>query len=419
MLGSIAVANALERKRPFGSITEQQYAPRAWARTKLPLMGLTLAGDGFWSGRFWERSGRSTYRRADCESTRVSGSRLAFHYHPGLRPAPVARASQLRTVSAWGEPLQADLARLRVGAGSVGALVAEALARTGVQQLRLIDFDTVKTHNLDRLLHARQLDARLARSKVETLQRGLLASATAGEPLIEARADSLVEERGFAAALDCDVLFSCVDRPWPRAALNLIAYAHQIPVIDGGIRVTVRDSRLRSADWKAHVVGPGRRCLECLGQFDPAFVAMDRQGDLDDPSYIHGLPAQHSLRASENVFAFSMAVGALEVLQLLRSLIAPGGRSDVGSQHHSFTRGQTTLEERDCEPTCWYSTRYLSRGDQAGLKVTGRHAAAEAERAARRVQARRLPMRVAHFLDGRQGWLERAASRLVRAGQSG
>lgn len=67
------------------------------------------------------------------------------------------------------------LARLRVGvvgAGSVGALVAEALARTGVQHIRLIDFDSVETVNRDRLLHTSGIDVYLARSKVETLARG-------------------------------------------------------------------------------------------------------------------------------------------------------------------------------------------------------------------------------------------------------
>lgn len=64
----------------------------------------------------------------------------------------------------------------------MGAIVAEALARIGIQHLLLLDFDTVKKVNLDRLLHARKRDVFLARSKVETLRRALLNSATAASP---------------------------------------------------------------------------------------------------------------------------------------------------------------------------------------------------------------------------------------------
>nr|WP_306416086.1 ThiF family adenylyltransferase [Streptomyces sp. Alain-F2R5] len=60
------------------------------------------------------------------------------------------------------------MARLHVGVvgcGSVGMLVVEALARTGIQRLSLFDFDTVEELNLDRLLHATLHDVRLHRAK--------------------------------------------------------------------------------------------------------------------------------------------------------------------------------------------------------------------------------------------------------------
>jgi ThiF family len=362
--------------------TESIYAPRALAMTRLPLLGMTIAGDEKWSARFWERAGRGDYRRRECETVRTIGERLAVSFHPELRPAPGFRESLHRTISAWGQPVQNDLARLRigiVGLGNVGAIVAEALARSGVQHIRLIDFDSIKLHNLDRILHATEHDVRLARSKVELLARALRRSATAARPIIEALELSVVEEDGFRAALDCDVLFSCVDRPWPRAVLNLIAYAHGIPVVDGGIRVTVEHERMASADWKAHVAAPGRRCLQCLEQYQAAFVSVERQGDLDDPSYIAGLPANSTLLANENVFAFGLGAGSLEVLHLIVMLVAPGDVSDLGSQHYNIKTGKIDIGTRDCEANCLYSNQYLTLGDQVPIDPRGAHAAASRE----------------------------------------
>jgi molybdopterin-synthase adenylyltransferase len=366
--------------------TENIYAPRALAMTELPLLGLTLAGDQFWSARAWEKVDRGTYERRDCESVRVVGERLQMSFHPTLRPAPGFRESLTRTISAWGEAAQADLARLHVGIvglGNVGALVAEALVRSGVEWLTLIDFDTVKTVNLDRLLNATERDAELARSKVEVASDSLVEHATAAHPRIDTYEWSVVEQEGFRAALDCDVLFSCVDRPWARAVLNFAAYAHLIPVVDGGIRVRTKDGEMRSADWKAHVAIPGRRCLECLEQFNPAHVTLERQGDLDDPTYIDSLPDDHGLRSNENVFAFGMAAASLELMQLLQMVVAPGGVSDVGSQHYNFKTGKIDIEERGCNPGCPYSEQLVALGEDAFFSPLGKHPVAEEERAAR------------------------------------
>lgn len=382
---------------------ERGYAAQAAAVTGLPFLGMTLAGDGSWSARFWERVGRGEYEKRGCETVRVAGDRLMVTYDERRRPAPGFRPELERTVSAWGPEAQADLARLKmgvVGAGSVGALVAEALARTGIGDLLLLDFDTVKVVNLDRLLHARRRDAALARSKVETLKRALSNSATASSPRIEALELSVVEKEGFRAALDCDVLFSCVDRPWPRAALNLIAYSHLIPVIDGGIKVaTSGGQRLTAADWKAHVAAPGRRCLECLGQYDSGLVAAERDGLLDDPSYVEGLPPDHPIRVNQNVFAFSMGAASLEILQLLSMVVAPGDLADTGAQNYHFVTGDLDVDDRGCQPGCLYSGNLLSAADGSGIPVAGRHLAAERERQSRARKAGEPKIRVARLLD--------------------
>src|SRR5207248_3299526 len=122
---------------------EEGHAAASKGATGLPLVGLTLGADGAWSARFWEKMAPRTYVRRWCASVRVVGDRLGMTFHDGLAPPPPILEEWNRTVSAWGEQVQADLARMHVGvvgAGSVGAIVAEALARTGIGRITLIDF---------------------------------------------------------------------------------------------------------------------------------------------------------------------------------------------------------------------------------------------------------------------------------------
>jgi hypothetical protein len=364
---------------------EQGNAGQMLAATGLPLVGLTIGTDGALSARFWIRAGAREYRRQWCESVRVIGEQFQITFHEEQRPAPSPGESQRRTVSAWGPETQSRLARLRigiVGAGSVGSIVAEELARTGIANVRLIDFDAIEEHNLDRLLHASH--EHIGQAKVAVLAPALAKSTTAAQPEIEPLELSVCEQAGFAEALDCDILFSCVDRPWPRKVLNVIAYAHLIPVIDGGIRVSAPNGHLKRAAWKTLTAAPGRICLECSDQFDPADVVLERDGLLDDPHYIETLPADHHLRARENVFAFSTTLASLEVMQMLAMVVAPHGISNPGVQTYHFVSGDLDRDDaRACEPNCRYSTVHVARGDNVEPGIVEAHTVAEGARAAR------------------------------------
>jgi hypothetical protein len=374
------------------------------AITGKPLVGLTIAGDGALSARWWEREMARTYSRRDCQSVRVAGDQFRITFNPQLWPPAKSGPTQVRTVSAWGEGLQADIGRLRVavvGAGSVGCIVAEVLARTGIGELVLIDFDSVEAINLDRLLFADERDVRLARSKVEVLSRALRRSATNPEFKVTPLDLSVVEPDGFDALASCDLAFSCVDRPWARHVLNYVASAHLIPVVDGGVAVDAKGDRLRRAQWKAHMVAPGRRCLRCLGQYDLGLVDLERRGDLDDPAYISGLPEGHVLRARENVIAFSAALASLEVLQLLTAMIAPSGLANAGAQTYHFVGARLDSQITGCDPDCPFGARLHGLGDDAPFAVTGVHGVADGERLARSVRQRALGVRVRRWLDRR------------------
>lgn len=305
--------------------TEADYERVARAYTTMPLLGMTLAGrDDGWSARFWFDRSAPTW----AESVRRVSDKLTVTWNDRLRPAPSATRSQRRTVSAWGEHAQASIARLRVlvvGVGSVGLDVAQRLAATGLLTVGVLDFDTVEDLNLDRMIGATRLDAALGRAKTAVAARLMTSAATADHFTPVVHELNVTDPSGLTAALDYDVIFSCVDRPWPRAVLNLTAYADLIPVIDGGIALdTFADGRLRSGVWRAHSLVPGRPCMVCLGQLDLGEVALDKQGLLDDPTYIARSGRQAP--ASQNVAALSASVSAALLAQFVSLVAHPGGR---------------------------------------------------------------------------------------------
>jgi hypothetical protein len=376
---------------------ERSYAHLVHAITGQSLIGMTLAGgDGAWAARVWTEDGTS----ADCESVRVVGDRLKVTWHDDLRPVPVLHPSQARTVSGWGETTQADLARLRVlvvGVGSVGLDVALRLAATGIEHVAVMDFDTVEIVNLDRLVGANRLDAKLQRSKIEVAARLLRRTATARRSEIAAHDLSICEPSGHDIALDYDVIFSCVDRPWPRAVLNTLAYADLIPVIDGGIGIDpFPDGQgMRSATWRTHVLRPGRPCLACNKQLDLGRVQADRTGALDDPAYIKQA-ARPLGPTNQNVAALSSSVSAGLLAQFVSLAVAPGGQGDPGPLRYSLASHvlEHLLDYPDYQSkgNCHFETA-TAIGD-GRLPLTGVHELADRHRAQRRTAQRSFTSRL-------------------------
>lgn len=303
---------------------ENSYARLVEQVTGLPLVGLTLAGDTTWSARTWT-NGRLEW----VGSVRRVGTTLAVSWNDELVPPARLEASQARTISAWGDERQRDIARLRVlvvGAGSVALDVIQRLAATGIVEIGIMDFDRVQVVNRDRMIGASRRDVRLRRRKVDVAARLARLATTADGFKANRHHMSICSPEGLAAALDYDVIFSCVDRPWPRAVLNSIAYADLIPVIDGGIAIdTFETGGMRGATRRTQAVTPGIACLACSGQINMQDVTLEMSGDLDDPEYIKRT-GREPVSGRPNVAALCAGVSASQ-LELFVSLVAhPAGR---------------------------------------------------------------------------------------------
>lgn len=363
---------------------ESGHAGQAVAQTGLPMIGLTMAGGSRgYSARRWIRTAPRTWVPQRADSVRVIGDQMLVSRPPA--PTQFDVAYQRRTIDSWGEETQTALGSLRVavvGAGSVGSQIVEALARTGFGHVLVLDYDTVEEHNLDRILNATLKDAQESRLKAEVAARAAQAHATHPR-FVAAYTDlSAIEADGIALLKDCDLIFSCVDRPAGRQSLNALAYAHLIPVVDGGVLVRPGRTRMLGAEWRAHVAAPGRKCMACLKQFDPGLVQADRDGLLDNPTYLAGLPADHVVNRNQNVFAFSAAAAAEQVLAALRMIVAPAGFADVGPQTFHFTTGTVDRDESNCCDGC-LAPIMIAAGDVGARPIAARHVAAESARMAR------------------------------------
>lgn len=320
--------------------------------TGLPLVGLTVGTDGAWSARFWTWDGQR-FNLSWCTKVRVVGRRLSITFNDDAMPPPRRRSILSRTFDTWGQACQSNLARLKigvVGVGSVGCMVAETLAKVGIENLVLIDPDRVETHNLDRLLYARTKD--VGTYKVELVSRHLRHSATAERFNVQTVKNPIQDEKSYAAALDCDLIFSAVDRPLPKDLLNHISYAHCIPVISGGVFVdTKTDGTLGQAAWGVSTVGPGRRCLRCDGQYTSTEVTMERDGSLDNPTYLRGMTEK--VPTNQNVFPFSANVASFMVLEMIRLTVADGWWPDLGGKlHYSMIPNILQVKDSSCVDSC-------------------------------------------------------------------
>ena len=333
--------------------------------TGLPLLGLTIGTDAYWSARFWKKQ-EGKIKRSWCQKVRIVGSKsYKIYCNNHLLPAPERKIFLKRTFDTWGTEHQNNLARLKVGIvglGSVGCIIAESLARLGVNNIVLIDPDKVEAHNLDRLLYGTK--KHIGCHKVDVAKQLIEEHTVAHKVNIEALPYSIHDEKAYLTALDCDFLFSCVDRPMARDVLNFISFSHLIPVVDGGIKVALnKEGDFYSSHWRSHLVTPYHQCLRCNKQYTTSDVIMELDGSLDNPSYVKNLP-KHLRIGNQNVFPFSLSIAGMELNQMIRYIISNDWWPEMQQQDYQFLTGLIKVNNQKCETHCVFQKERIAKGDK-------------------------------------------------------
>jgi hypothetical protein len=337
--------------------TEKKTFVNAFSTTGLPFVGLTVGDDGYWSSRVWYYKDEKICKKWS-HSVRITGPYFHIYFNDNLIPPEKPNNKTIRTVNVWGEETHKNITRLKigiVGLGSVGSVVAEMLARMGISDFTLIDYDEVKEHNLDRLAGAFYSD--IGSKKVKVIKNHILKAGTANKISVKVSENKLSKEDAYRKALDCDIIFSCVDKPWGRYILNHFAFSHLIPIIDGGILIEFGESGdLNFADWTVHTIVPGKPCLSCLKAFNTSDVELEKDGLLDDPKYLSGLPDNHYLKSRENISAFSYNLASMEVIHFMALVADVVDPMNYGEQKFRFKHGFLSRNyDVKCDSKCDYS----------------------------------------------------------------
>jgi tRNA A37 threonylcarbamoyladenosine dehydratase len=132
-----------------------------------------------------------------------------------------------------------------IGIGGVGSWAVEALARSGVGRLTLVDLDHVAESNVNRQVHA--LEATLGQAKVLAMQERI--AQINPECRVECIEEFTTEENVSTLLPSCDAVIDCIDQVRAKAAL--VAHCRRMKlhvVTTGGAGGRTDPTRIRIDD---------------------------------------------------------------------------------------------------------------------------------------------------------------------------
>lgn len=139
-----------------------------------------------------------------------------------------------------------------VGIGGVGSWAAEALARSGIGQIDLIDMDHIAESNINRQVHA--LDSTLGAAKVQAMQMRI---ADISPECVVRVFDCFAEADNVATVLDAsaNVIIDATDQVRAKAAMTGLVRERRQDLIVCGAAGGRTDPMALAVDDIAHIKG--------------------------------------------------------------------------------------------------------------------------------------------------------------------
>lgn len=348
-----------------------------------PVGALVLAERAV-AGDIWLRDGT----RVPLTRTAVIGTRLDV-----LTAAPTddepAAARHHRQSLLYGPAGQAILGQATVavvGAGGIGMLLIQALARLSVGHLVVIDPDRVDPTNLPRLPEATRLDAmeyldrdgvpewirararRFAARKIRVARR--IARRANRRITFEGIVGDVADDAVARRIIDCDFIFLAADTMLARSVVNQIAHQYLIPTLQVGSKPVIDKTTGDILDVFAVVrtLGTASGCLACTGLIDPVRLSEEALADpiqianqryVDDPD-VHApsvitLNAMAAGWAANDFMQFMVGIGRpASGSRILRTQPVPAGGPHI------------TVQEPDPDSLC-----YICGAPPASVRAIG------------------------------------------------
>ena len=172
-----------------------------------------------------------------------------------------------------------------VGMGGVGSWAAEALTRSGVGKITLVDGDTISRGNTNRQIHT--LESTIGQSKVDTMKRRMLdinpeCEIQTIEQYIDGENLRGILERGYDCVIDA------IDAFRTKANIIYCCKRNKIPVITtGGAGGLIDPTQIQISDlsstWNDPLAAKVRSELRCQHRFTR------------DKRYSFGVPCVYSI----------------------------------------------------------------------------------------------------------------------------
>jgi len=272
---------------------------------------------------------------------------FGVHYQclGGGGPAGAAADWQQRHHGVIGPATRRDLAGLRValvGLGGLGSVTAEALVRTGVPGLTLIDHDPVEASNLNRLQGAGRAD--IGRLKVAVAADRLRALFPEAAAAIRSVPTDVFSAQALAELERADLVIGCVDNGETRWWLHRVCVQYGLPYFDAGVLVATRPAPVMYS--RVSTIVPGAApCGHCspIEFFErarpPRFLDRTTLAALRQAGYLQG--AARDADADPSIYPLNLQTAAWLVQNLL-DWVAPEGQV----AHSIFHRSDRPLIER-------------------------------------------------------------------------